>query len=357
VIGDFRKIRSEREEQHQLIQNIIQHIGISLIAYNPDGKVELINSAAKRLLRVSRLTNLGSLETIDRDLAQKLMVLKRGERTNLKAQIHDESMQLTLHATEFKLSNRIVTLVSIQNIQAELEEQEMRAWQNLIRVMTHEIMNSITPISSLAATANSRLNDESLSVNGGILSEKDQGIISDVRQAVETIHRRSAGLIRFVESYRNLTQVPEPDFSILSVRDLFENAQLLLEKEITENAIQIGMSIDPESLTIMADDELITQVLINLIQNAVRSTGDREGGCIGLKAYTGRFGRTEIQVVDNGAGIDEDSIDKVFIPFFSTNPTGTGIGLSLSRQIMRMHGATITAHSTPNQETTFTLRF
>jgi two-component system nitrogen regulation sensor histidine kinase NtrY len=286
-----------------------------------------------------------------------LRTLKPGEKTNLRALIHDESMQLSLHATEFGLGSRIITLVSIQNIQSELEEQEMKAWQNLIRVMTHEIMNSITPIASLAATANSRLNDDSKTANDNGPDGFDPGTIQDVRQAVDAIHRRSTGLIRFVESYRNLTQIPKPDFKILPVRDLLENAKLLLDKEIVENDIRFSISINPESLTVMADEELITQVLINLIRNALQSTKGREGARIALSARTGNFGRTVIQIEDNGIGINEDTLDKIFIPFFTTHPDGSGIGLSLSRQIMRMHGAAITAQSIPNQETTFTLRF
>ena len=357
VIGLFRTIRSEKEEQRHFLQSIIQHIGISLVAFDQDGTVELINNAAKRLFKVGRLASVKSLETIDRQLAQSLVALKPGKQISIKARIHDESVQLSVHATEVRLGKRMVTLVSIQNIQSELEEQEMEAWQNLIRVMTHEIMNSITPIASLAATANLRLKDGRLSVDNSVLDGDSEGLIQDVRQAVETIHRRSTGLIRFVDSYRNLTQIPKPDFKIAPVRDLLENAQRLLHDDIAECDVSIAVSVDPESLTVMADGELITQVLINLVKNALRSTRNRERGRIELRAYTGRFGRTEIQVEDNGTGINEDAVDKVFIPFFTTNPEGTGIGLSLSRQIMRLHGATITVHSEPNQRTIFTLRF
>lgn len=357
VITEFQNIRSEKEEHFHYLRNVVQHIGIALIAFQRDGKIELINTAAKRLFQIDYLNDIYSLEKVSEDLVTTLLLLKSGESTLIKINIDDEFLQLSVYATEFKLKDQAITLVSIQNIQAELEEQEMKAWQNLIRVLTHEIMNSITPISSLASTVNNMLLEMDESLKEKFPQEFDTGTINDIRDAINTIHNRSEGLIHFVESYRNLTQIPTPDFKRVLVLDLFQNIELLMESELAEKSIDFISSVDPESLDVSADQKLIEQVLINLIKNAIHATTGKAGSKITLKANMDERSRVMIQVIDNGTGILEDVLEKVFIPFFTTKSKGSGIGLSLSKQIMRNHGGTLSAYSIPNRETGFTLKF
>jgi signal transduction histidine kinase len=236
-----------------------------------------------------------------------------------------------------------------------LEEQEMEAWQKLIRVLTHEIMNSITPIASLSSTINELLKDIDTSDNEP--QEIDDETVIDIQNSLKTIHKRSVGLIHFVESYRNLTRIPKPKFNIIPVKEVFDNVYLLMEKDVNQLGIECVMDISPSSLELTADEDMIEQVLINLVKNAIHSLTDTKNPRIEIKAFLDRRGRIAVQVIDNGPGILPEVIDKIFVPFFTTKPDGSGIGLSLSKQILRMHGGTLTAKSEPNKETIFTMRF
>ena len=355
VIEDFQKIRTEREEHYHYLQNVIQHIGISLIAFRKDGHVEMMNNSAKKLFQINRLNNIKELKKYSEKLVKTLKELKPGKRILVQVSDEDVMLQLAIYATEFKLSNRTIKLVSIQNIQSELEEQEMAAWQKLISVLTHEIMNSITPIASLSATVNDLLKD--IDTTDNIPQEIDDEIVIDIRNSLTTIHKRSTGLIRFVESYRNLTKIPKPEFEIIPVKNIFDNVKLLMEKELHKSNINCSKSIIPKTLEVTADQQQIEQVLLNLLKNSQHALEGQENGKIELKAFLDKRGKVAIQVIDNGPGILEDVIDKIFIPFFTTKVNGSGIGLSLSRQIMRFHGGTITANSELNVKTELTLKF
>jgi len=356
VIKDFQKIRAEKEEHYFYLQTVIQHIGISLIAYHRDGKVEMINNASKKLFQISSLDRIQNLHKFSPHLVQVLLQLKHGENTLIKVQDHEDILQLAVYATEFKINNRQVILVSIKNIQYELEEQEIESWQKLIRVLTHEIMNSITPISSLSTTLTTILDDFG-ATNTQKFQDQDMETLNEVKMALETIHKRSTGLLHFVDTYRNLTKIPKPNFSIFSVSKLFSNIHRLMEEEIKYNNIKCHISIEPESIELSADEQLIEQVLINLIKNSIHALEHSSNAQIELRAFLNKRGRISIQVNDNGQGILKEVLDKIFIPFFTTKPKGSGIGLSLSKQILRLHGGTITAHSIPNERTSFTLTF
>jgi len=355
VMNAFRKTRTEKEEHYRYLQTVIQHIGIGLIAFQPNGEVELINTAAKRLLNVTQLKNIESLEPWSKPLVNTLLNLRPKQRALVKVEDENELLHLALYATEFKLRGQKFSLVSIQNIHSELEEREIEAWQKLIRVLTHEIMNSITPISSLASTIN-ELIKESLKVQSS--SEKmNTESLSDVHHAVQTIQKRSQGLLHFVDAYRSLTLIQKPNFQIFLIHELFARVEKLMEADLKKKPIQLEVSIDPQSLELTADPELIEQVLINLLLNSLQAVEGRKKAKIHLDAHMDGRGRILIQVKDNGAGIPKENIEKIFIPFFSTKEGGSGIGLSLSRQIMRLHQGSISVHSKPNEETVFTLRF
>ena len=276
----------------------------------------------------------------------------------IKVQDTDDILQLTVSGTEFVLNERNIILVTIKNIQAELEEQEMEAWQKLIRVLTHEIMNSIAPIASLTSTVNLMVDNVAAEFREKApVGFDDEETVSDIQEALKTIHKRSTGLIHFVQTYRNLTKIPKPNFTIFPVRRLFNNIFALLRESINSQNIDCQITIEPEEMNMTADEQLIEQVIINLIKNSIHALENRENATILIKAYYNKRGRKIIQVTDNGQGIIQEVRDKIFIPFFTTKPTGSGIGLSLSKQILRLHSGTIAVYSVPEKETTFTLTF
>ncbi|MEA3443642.1 MAG: ATP-binding protein [Bacteroidota bacterium] len=356
VLSEFQKIRDEKEEQYFFLQNVIQHIGISMIAYQKNGKVEMYNNATKRMFRKSNLRFIQDLGDVSLELVSVLQKLQTGEKALVKLQDCDDIFQIIIYAKEFKIRDQMLTLVSIQNIQNELEEKEMEAWQKLIRVLTHEIMNSITPIVSLTSTVNNMVNE--LKQDGGKnLPEDVVESFNDISGALQTINKRSSGLLHFVETYRNLTRIPKPNFAIFKVSEIFRNILSLLDKDLEKANVSLKINIAPADLEITADEELIEQVLINLIKNSIHALVNTEKPEITLRAYLSERAKIIIQIEDNGQGIIKEVLDKIFIPFFTTKPSGSGIGLSLSRQIIRLHGGTISAQSVPNEKTTFTMRF
>ncbi len=355
VVSQFQKIRAEKEEHSLYLQTVVQHIGVGLIAFTPEGQVTLINNATKRILGINQLIDIRALGRISKELVATLMQLTSGEKSLVKLELHGELLQLVINATELKVRGQHQTLVSIQNIQSELDEKEMEAWQKLVRVLTHEIMNSLTPISSLASTANDML--KPTSAGQGSPQILDAETVRDIQGAVETIEKRSQGLLHFVDAYRNLARIPRPNFSIIAVSDLFHRVEQLMHEHLSSSQISFVSNVQPKSLELTADPELIEQVLINLLRNAVDAVAGRTERKISLTARIGEHGRILVEVSDNGTGISNDVQDRIFVPFFTTKPNGSGIGLSLSRQIMRLHRGTIFVTSEPGLGTTFALRF
>jgi nitrogen fixation/metabolism regulation signal transduction histidine kinase len=353
VIKDFQKIRAEKEEQFYFLQNIIHHIGIVLVGFKEDGTVILVNNSASKLFSTKELSNINDVPDRFNHLFDKISEMKNGENSIVKVQIDEELLQLNVFLTEFKMSDEQVSLVSIQNIQEELDEKEMDAWQKLIRVLTHEIMNSITPISSISTTINTMIADEISSENQSISSD----ILEDITEGLETIHKRSTGLIHFVDTYRNLTKIPIPNFTIFYLNRLFRHLENLLEEDLKNNNINLRFHLSHERLEITADEELVEQILINLIKNAKEALIAKGGGTIMVSGKMNELGRIIVSVKDDGPGIIPEVLDKIFIPFFTTKPKGSGIGLSLTRQIMRSHRGTISVLSMENEGTTFVLKF
>jgi two-component system nitrogen regulation sensor histidine kinase NtrY len=356
VISEFQKARSEKETQYRYLQTLVQHIGLGILSFDQTGKVDLINNAAKRLLRVTHLRNIKSLESLSSRLVETLVSSKPGEKALVKVDHGDVSLTLAVYPTEFRIPERTITLVSMQDIENELAEQEMAAWQKLIRVLTHEIMNSVTPIASLASTVGDLIRKPGKSKPDD-LAQINEETREDIRDAAETIQKRSQGLLHFIDAYRNLTKIPKPNFEIFPVSELLERVAQLFKNQLEENGITLSIEVDPKSLELTADPQLIEQVLINLILNAMEALGIRTDGRVELRSRLDERSRVLISVTDNGAGISDEVKDKIFTPFFTTKRGGSGIGLSLSRQIMRLHKGNITIKSIPNESTVFTLRF
>jgi two-component system nitrogen regulation sensor histidine kinase NtrY len=355
VMKDFQQVRSEREEHFHYLQSIVQNIDVSILAYQRDGTVEMINPAAKKLFQVNTLRNINMLRSLSDKLADKLLSINPGENKLVKVQDEEDILQLAIYATEFKVKDKVILLSTIKNIQNVLEEQETAAWQKLIRVLTHEIMNSIAPISSLSSTVESML--KPFTAGKKDAPEIDIDTVKEIKGALQTINKRSTGLMNFVETYRSLTKIPEPNFAQENMKDLILNVHTLMKEEVQQKDIRIDISVEPDIIEVQIDEQMIEQVLINLFKNSVQALEGCKDGRLQIKGFYNKRGRPTIQVIDNGQGILPEVIDKIFIPFFTTKRSGSGIGLSLSRQILRLHGGSITAQSTPYEETIFTMTF
>jgi two-component system, NtrC family, nitrogen regulation sensor histidine kinase NtrY len=350
----LRNARREKDSEFLFFKNIVMHVGIGLIIFKEDGKIEIFNSAARRLLKINKAESIQDLKEVSETLVNVFVKLKTGGRELVRLKIGDDFVQLSIYAIELTLRGENVKLISLQNIQSELEEKEMEAWQNLVRVLTHEIMNSVTPISSLAGIVEEELKNH-MAVQQEAPLTKDQ--LNDIHLSLQTISKRSEGLIHFVKEFRSLTSIPKPKPAQIAVKTLLEELTMLHRKELMEKSIQLKISVYPEDLTISADKNMIEQVIINLIKNAIQAFEDQENKLIELKASLNEKSRPVIAVKDNGSGIDPEAMEKIFIPFFTTKKTGSGIGLSLSRQIMRQHQGTLTVKSNVGKGTEFFMRF
>ena len=359
VIERFKEERSEKEESIRYLQTVVQHIGIGLMCVNSAGEVILLNTAAKRLFKVATLRTLDSLKPISEKLYQSIKKQKGGTRSLIRGTVQNETLQLAMYATDFRMRDEAYKLISFQNIHTELEEKEMEAWQNLTQVLAHEIMNSITPISSLSGTVKMLLEEHLDPEKENVKLNTET--IQDVTEALNTISNRSQGLMRFVNSYRDFTQIPDPSFEQFSVLDVMKRTASLMQAQAEDAGTQIQVECDPESLELTADPHLVEQVLINLTKNAIRVLDGQEDSRVLLKGEIDDSGRTVIHIQDNGPGVKKAMKEKIFIPFYTVGgkgkTKGTGIGLSLSRQIMRLHGGSLILNSEKGKGSTFTLRF
>ncbi|WP_339925055.1 ATP-binding protein [uncultured Cyclobacterium sp.] len=352
ILAKLKEDQLEKEANFQYFRTVFQHLSIGLITFEADGSVQILNTAAKRMLNIDKLTHIQEISGINKELYQAIDQLRTGGSELIKIAHPDGIMQLSVYAIELVLRDVKFKLVSLQNIQSELEEKEMEAWQNLIRVLTHEIMNSIAPISSLAATINSDL--KSKIKNKGSVAHED---LQDYQMGISTIEKRSEGLINFVSDFRSLAHIPNPKFTAIKIEELFDRLEILFQNQCEEKAVKINKDILPKDLLLFADCALIEQVLINLTQNAVHAMEETEIKKINLRAYIDDNGKIILEVADTGKGIEEEALNKIFIPFFTTKQKGSGIGLSLSKQIMRRHKGNLQVKSSVGVGTVFKLIF
>lgn len=351
----FQRLKAEKESHYQYMQTVIEHVGVALLSYNEQGEIQLMNQAAQRLLHKPYMKNIEALELVDPVLPVALTQLRTGQRSLVKTIIDGEPMQLALAATEFKLGNEQYKLVSLTNIKGELDAKELDSYQQLIRVLTHEIMNSITPVVSLTECINQMMEQK-----GGEpkpMEELDEEDVEDIREGLKTIEKRSKGLLKFVNAYRSFTKIPTPNLTTVSVKDLLSRVRRLMDAQLKERGIGLEVNVLYGDMTIQADPELIEPVLINLVKNAMEAFNGREGEKVTLNALYTKDQRPMIQVEDNGAGIPDEFLDKIFVPFFTTKKEGSGIGLSLARQVMKRHGGTISVQTEDGEGAVFSLVF
>jgi len=350
VLQKFKSIRENTETKHLFNTNILQNVGVGIIAFDSNGNVEFSNKLFHNMTQVPYCMDLEKIKKFNASLHNQIINIKNKKKDLYKTEINGVLQHYLLTPSKFSVKDKQITLVVVQNIQPTIDQTEMEAWQKLIRVLTHEIMNSITPISSLSETVSSMLPQDDT-------QQIDAETKSDLKEALATITKRSNGLINFVQEYRSLTAIPQPKLDIIPVDELLQSINLLFTSDLQGQNIKFTYKTIGNNLDIIADCSLIEQVILNLLKNAKYAVAKIEQAEISLIAKENEFGKVEIYIRDNGVGILPDVLDKIFIPFFTTKSIGSGIGLSLSKQIMVLHGGNITVHSTPEKGSEFVLRF
>ena len=359
VMQAFQKIKAEKEAHYHYLQSVVEHIPIGILSFDETGEVRLCNKTTKELLHLPHLKTIHALDRISPDLCQIVQGMEAGDRRLVTLQRQSGTEMLTMRATSLMLQGEQVKIVSLQNIRSEMEEQELEAWQKLIRVLTHEIMNSVTPVISLSSTLRGMVASELAAYDPAAPVAMDMDTLQDIEVGLTTIEKRGKGMLHFVENYRKLTRVPKPHLQDVEVAELFHRTESLLRTDLSTQNVQLVMNEPSRDLHIQADPELVEQVLINLIKNATEACRD----CLSPKVEVEAFrdpaenNRLSITVRDNGPGIPPEIMDKIFVPFYTTKKQGSGIGLSLSRQIMGLHRGRIKVQTQPGEGTVFTLVF
>jgi two-component system nitrogen regulation sensor histidine kinase NtrY len=348
----FKVISKEKETQYQYLQKILELVDTGILSYEEDGgKVVWMNESLKRMLQLPYLKSIHSLAKRDETMYKQIISLKPGDGRIATAHLETSSFKVLLSATAFQTEGNIYKLIAFQNINEALDETESKAWQKLLSVLTHEIMNSVAPISSLAETLKHRLQQ-----SVAVLSN-ESGSVDDLELGIETIKRRSEGLLKFAETYRNLNKITTLNLKKVFVRDIFENLLQLMQPTLEQKNIEIETILKDPDLSLDADTNLLEQVLINLVVNAIEAVKEKSDSRIVLSAYLSNNRKPVIKVADNGSGMPAEIIDKIFVPFFSTKKSGSGIGLSLCKQIMMLHKGNIQVQSVEGEGTAFFLQF
>ena len=352
----IRTLKIETIHQNLYLQNLIEHVAIGLISFDMEGNVELINTAARKLFNIASIRHIDKLKKIDAALPDKLLKMTTGSQLLLNLKINDELLKIAVIATLFSIEKKEIKLLSFQNIKTELEENELDSYQKLIRILTHEIMNSTGPILSSISSIKEFLTEKDTGDTKN-LGQISQELLDDSVKGLNIVEERSGGLVDFVEKFRSLTLLPKPSFKNILLSDLLQDIELLMKGECKKNNIKFTVEVIPGDLSITADKKLIEQVIINLITNSIQSFNHQSEKEIMIKAFRGSDGKVMMQVIDNGSGIPDSEMDHIFVPFYTTKEKGSGIGLSLSRQIMRLHNGIITLKSNPGIHTVATLEF
>jgi len=348
----FKVISKEKETQYQYLQKILELVDTGILSYEEQaGDVVWMNESLKKMMQLPYLKTIHSLERRDPELYKEVLTLKPGISKIASAHFEKTSFKILLSATAFQTEGKIYKLVAFQNVNEALDETESKAWQKLLSVMTHEIMNSVAPISSLADTLKHRLQQSVTSLND------DSGSLDDLELGIDTIKRRSEGLLKFSETYRNLNKITTLNLKKVYVRELFGNLLQLMQPTLEQKDIELETILKDTDLQLEVDINLIEQVLINLVVNAIEAIKDNPSPKIVLSAYVASNFRSIIKIADNGNGMPPELLDKIFVPFFSTKKNGSGIGLSLCKQIMMLHRGNVQVQSVEGEGTAFLLQF
>jgi two-component system nitrogen regulation sensor histidine kinase NtrY len=352
INNTFKSVSREKETQFQYLQKILELINTGILSYeHKSGEIGWMNESFKNMLGVPYLKTINSLEHRDANLYKEILNIRPGENKIVSLTKDKNVYKALMAATAFQTEGRVYKLVAFQDVNEALDETEAKAWQRLLSVMTHEIMNSVAPISSLAETMLNRLQESARLLVG------QPGALEDLELGIGTIRKRSEGLLKFAETYRSLNKITTLTLKRIYARDLFETMHVLMEPTLVQKNIEMDILLSDTDLAIEVDTNLLEQVLINLVVNAIDAVKERAEPLITLSASTSANGRPVIKVSDNGMGMSPEVMDNIFIPFFSTKKTGSGIGLSLCKQIMLLHKGNIQVQSVEGVGSSFILQF
>jgi len=336
--------RNEVIENETFLSLILESVSTGIVIVDNTGIVQRVNQAALSLLGLPVFSHINQLHSVNETYPALFHQLKAGDRIQISLMNEREELPISLRVTEIRLKRGMMRILTLNNIDSELESKEMESWIRLIRVMTHEIMNSIAPITSLSETMK-------FLYQSGVGSEE---LRQNTLEAFETIHTTASGLLSFVESYRKFTAVPKPEKRTFVVNALIDKVIKLHESALAEKGVEV-QTLLPESLVVNADENLIAQVLINLLKNAIEAIEANHNGKIIISGEHLSNGKINLNVADNGKPIPADVLPNIFIPFFTTKSSGSGIGLSVSRYIMRLHGGKLHHFVSPDGMTVFQL--
>jgi nitrogen fixation/metabolism regulation signal transduction histidine kinase len=351
VADAFKKTRAEKEQNLLIISAVLQNIQTGIIQFDAKGEIGIINTMTKKLLLTPQIKHLDDIKKSQPFIYENLIKLEPGK--NKLVEVNSE-IKLSINCNVVRMGAKDWKIVSIQNIYTELQQNELEAWQNLTKVLRHEIMNSITPIATLVGSMADILDEDSEKVESGylILEESHE----DLKLGLKTIENRSRGLVNFINAYRDYTNIPSPKFDDVSAKSLITYVVKLLSQDLSKHGVAINLQLPENDVIIWADEEQLQLILINLIKNARESLVNIESPLITVKLIEAQK-HTYIKVEDNGHGIVAEALERIFIPFFTTKKNGSGIGLSLSRQIMQLHNGKLTVYSKPGELTSFSIQF
>ena len=349
------------ELQEKFYKSIMENIRTGIISFYNNGVVEFANPEVNRMFNLDHISHINRLKKIDPKLVELFETIGTGEQKRINVKVEHNLMSLAIYSQRIVMQGREIKIVTLQDIKNELDKHEMDSWQKLIKILNHEIMNSVAPITSLSSTLSGFYKSGRDETRPELITSR---IISDTVRGLNIIEEHGKGLIKFVESYRNLTQLPKPEFTRINVEEFLERMIILansfLDSDSNRSRIKpvIKADVKPSDLTLMADDKLVAQVILNVVKNSVEAFGTKKtNNEIAMKAFRDPDGRIIITIKDNGPGMDSEVLEKIFIPFFTTKESGSGIGLSLSKQIMRLHNGNITCDSAPGAGATISMIF
>ncbi|WP_339902473.1 ATP-binding protein, partial [uncultured Cyclobacterium sp.] len=368
-ILSFKELNSSLNRVNQLIQDvqlklqireryyqeILKQIDIGIMTIDEKGHILYSNPFLEKLLNFRPLLHIKQLSQIDKKLFELIEQLGPFEQKNYQLVNEREKNQLFFKAVPINLEGKSLLLVTVQDLHKELDEKETDSWVRLIRVLTHEIMNTITPITSISESLSKYYKID----DGGELKWENlnENQIKNTVKGLNVIRIQGENLMEFVQSYRSILDLPNPDKSLVKIKSLLERVKVLMRMDNYNQNLNFQVIVVPDDLEFYIDEKQLAQVLINLSKNAIQAMEGQDKSKLIIKAAIDDQGRKYIEIRDNGPGIPQEQIEEIFVPFFTTKQDGTGIGLSFSKQIMHLHGGSIRVHSEISKGTTFVLLF
>jgi nitrogen fixation/metabolism regulation signal transduction histidine kinase len=359
IVRNFQSLRAEKETRHIFLNTVIEQVSVAIIGYDDNKNITLINNAAKELLDRPYIKNVSGIIKVSKQLHDEIIQVDGKDGVLIKYERQGELMQVLLRATEMKSNGEYLKIVTLQDIKNELDEKELESWQKLIRIINHEVMNSMIPLSTLTNVNKSVLQEIKAGRESGESLSIDEDRISDVIEGMEIIEGRSKGIMDFVKSVKSLTNISKPNFVPVRINDLLNRVYTLMNPEFTKTQVDLVLRLPTENFSTTGDLELLEHALINLIKNAREAFGEQKPSKVFKVVLSAdrRDGFTTISVQDNGPGMSAEIRENIFVPFYTTKKGGSGIGLALSRQIMRLHKGQLICQSEEGKGTIFTLKF